>query len=359
MTVNNITTIVKNLSFDSVKEYVKNSDIKIKYNEELYLLSENKKNTYLKFEMNGLIFEKNSNNIVCACENKIKEFDELNNDNKTCNFQLEYCEDGTIIRLYNYKNKWYTATTRCIDATQSFWSSEKTFDNMFWETLSLTYNKEEFLSNLDIDSTYVFILLHTANRIVIKHTFNEIMYLKKINNKTLQQDSTILPGFKEKNIIGNFTGIIPTIHHLNNYYKNNKRGIIVSINNIKYKHDFQDYIKIKNIRGNVPLIRTRYIELLNNPNELQLLIDYYPEHHFLFTVIKHCLSNLYQNVHKLYIDTHVSHKIMITEHHQYYRIIKTCHWTYKQQNVIITLEEVTKIINSLPHYIIISLLKFA
>jgi hypothetical protein len=372
MTVVNIKNLVKDLSFESVKEIAENSNLKVKYTDDLYLLSvtnDNDIETPIQNEANGLILEKDTNNIVCMCDNKMKDFTEdvFDKVKKVNVITMEYCEDGTVIRLYNYKGTWYTATTKCIDATKSFWSSESTFDSMFWESCGFNeeFTKEMMLKSLDVNFTYIFILLHPDNRIVVKHEEKRVMFIKRINNKTQEYDylsSKLFYGYEgifnlPQHIVPNGNKL--TINELNTkYYNSNKRGIIIKINFVSYKYDFEKYSKVKNIRGNVPLIRNRYLELLCNQQELELLKVYYPEHHLLFSMINHSLDNLYKNVHKLYIDSHVKHNIMVTENHEYNQILKQLHGIYKKQNVIITLEEVKKKINSLPVYVIKKLLHF-
>jgi hypothetical protein len=152
ISINNIENIIKESgSFDNLKNIVKESGIEVREIEDeelsnLYLLVTDKnvdKNalTPLQMECNGIILEKNTNKIVCMCQNKftdivqhegqVSQIEDLKRHYSK--FRMEYCEDGTVIRLYNYNNNWYTATTRCIDATKSYWSSEKTFNDMFWE----------------------------------------------------------------------------------------------------------------------------------------------------------------------------------------------------------------------------------
>ena len=374
MSVVNIKNLVKDLPFESVKEISENSNLKVKYNDDLYLLHSNESKTPIQFEANGLILEKSTNNIVCMCDNKMKDFSEdvfnkVKNDTITT---MEYCEDGTVIRLYNYQGTWYTATTRCIDATKSFWSSERTFDSMFWESCRFNeeFTKEMMLESLDINFTYMFILLHPDNRIVVQHEEQRLMFIKRINNKTQEYDCYI-HGFGVQGRFSCPVNIIPvngnqvkvTCDELNTkYYNSNKRGIIIRIKNknssVSYKYDFEKYSQVKNIRGNVPLIKNRYLELLCNQQELELLKVYYPEYTLLFTMINNSLDNLYKNVHKLYIQSHVKHDILITEHHPYHHILRQLHGVYKKQNIIITLDEVKKKINSLPIYVINKLLHF-
>jgi hypothetical protein len=96
----------------------------------LYLLFNKKNDIQLQRECNGLILEKGTNKVVAACQNDFeKEFpSDLNNF-----VSAEYCEDGTVIRLYNHKGIWTTCTKKCINAKASYWCHLKSFNDMFWE----------------------------------------------------------------------------------------------------------------------------------------------------------------------------------------------------------------------------------
>lgn len=343
------------ISFDMVKQKFQDLNIKVRENNlcNLYLLvSDNLENyTPLELECNGLILEKETNKIVCMCQNK---FTQINNDTTfeiENEFKAEYCEDGTVIRVYNYGNTWFTATTKCIDAKNSYWSSEKTFDTMFWETFGKN------VDSLDKNFTYSFILINTENRIVVNHQQNSLIYINRISNLTKEEDfinTFTFPSTLELNVpIINF-------YNLDDYTLDTKRGIIIKVkeeNEWKiFQYDFNSYTLIKEVRGNVPMIRMRYLELLNNPEKLLLLEQNYPENLMVFSMIKHCMNNLYKQIHNLYYQSHIKHSVTVTEDNKFYRCLKQLHGIHKKQGVIITLEEVTKKINSLDKNIIKKLL---
>lgn len=300
--------------------------------------------TPLQLECNGVILEKETNKIVCMCQNKFtilsnkqEVTDLLKNNSET---QIEYCEDGTVMRVYNYNDTWYTATTKCIDARNSYWSSQKTFDEMFWETFGVQK------ITLDKNSTYSFVLIHKENRIVVKHSSNYLIYISNTSNLT-----------KEEDFINPFSFNATTkITDTNNLECDNKRGIIIRVKNNIFQYDFDTYTKIKYVRGNVPMINMRYLELLDNPDNLALLESNYPENLMMFSMIKHCMENLYKQIHNLYYQSHIKHSITVTEDHKFYRCLKQLHGIHKKQGVIITLDEVVKKINSLDKNIIKKLL---
>lgn len=328
------------------------SDVKIE-------LSEDEKNIKnferFKKQANGIIFEKETNKIVSMCQNKLQDlnsveefYDLINNNNSK--IRLEYCEDGTMMRLYNYNNVWYTATTRCIDAKTSYWTSNKNFDTLFWEIFD-----KSLLNTLDKNYTYVFILLHKENRIVIKHNINMLVYISRINNVSYEEDYT--------NIFYNVYGIrrpkTIDFSNLTEAFSNKyKRGIIIktldkTINvwNI-YKLDFDKYKSIKNIRGNVPELRMRYLELLTNPDDLKLFEMFYGENKYMFNFIRIAIVKMIKEVHKLYIDSHIKHSIEVKEGNMYYRTLRQLHAQYKITNKPISFEDVQNKIYSLDKNII-------
>lgn len=380
ISINNIEAIIQTAdSFDRIKEIASESGIQVREtNDEklsnLYLLVSNKNSeslTPLQMECNGLILEKNTNKIVCMSHNKFSDVDkgegqvvQLENLREQYpKFRMEYCEDGTVIRLYNYNSEWYTATTRCIDARKSYWSSEKTFNDMFLEI----FNKSGYdINELNTEYTYSFILIHKENRIVVNHKYNNLIYINRVSNVTRQEDFTnYFYNENPKRCIRRTKQIEVTSminYPIDDYFLNEKRGIIIKFldtnnNSWKlYQYDFNSYSEIKQVRGNVPLIRMRYLELLNEPDNLKILESNYSENTMVFAMIKHCMNNLYKEVHNLYFQSHIKHSITVEEDHKLYRTLKQLHGQYKKQGTIITLEEVIKKVNSLDKNVIKSLI---
>lgn len=397
MTVINLSKVpidnIKNLltstnSFDNIKEMAHDSGIEVKESNDenlknLYLLIAHKDEVEQNLSMsdsgesvvpsllecNGIILEKETNKIVCMAQNK---FTQINNNDmeqlaqiedlkkKYKKFRMEYCEDGTVIRLYNYKDVWYTATTRCIDARKSYWSSNKTFDNMFWEIFNTSGVN---IQHLDKSYTYLFILIHKENRIVVNHKYNNLIYISRINNETLEEDFTNY--FYNENpsrCIRRTKQITESLKMpLDNYFLPTKRGVILKFLDKDqdgkdiwrvYQYDFNTYKKVKEVRGNIPLIRMRYLELLNYPDKLELLEYNYPEHRMEFAMIKHSMNKFYREVHNLYYQSHIKHSVTVETTHKLYKTLQQLHGQYKKQGTVITLDEVIKKVNSLDKNVI-------
>lgn len=363
--VSEIQNAVRNKTFGEVKKVMEEQGIRVREStsdvlENLYLLvcESDDTCTDLQVQCNGIILEKESNKVVCMAQNKIiKKIkdDDMEDLKKKYEMNLEYCEDGTVIRLYNYNKRWYTATTKCIDARHSYWSSDKTFDEMFWSLFD-----EKLLKDLHEEYTYSFILLHKENRIVVNHQNNQLVYVSRTNNIT-KEDSD-----ENSFCFVKLTSLEPLSQGklLEDYYSPTKRGVILKcldkINGklLTYQYDFKRYEEIKNVRGNVPLLRMRYLELLSDPESLELLEKYYPENQMLFAMIKHCVGNLYREIHQLYYNSHIKHSVRVDADHPLYRTLTQLHGIHKKQKVVISLEEVKKKVDTLDKLVLRKLLRW-
>lgn len=378
--VSEVIEFVKDKNYNDIVKESEKYGLCVKYSNDeqlknLFLLAnkndndnDNENNDIINYQANGIIFEKNTNKVVAMCQNKLMTYNGKNNINDFLHSndfkRIEYCEDGTMIRLYNYNDIWYTSTTRCIDANKSYWTSTKNFSDLFWDVFD-----KSLLTTLDKAYTYIFVLLHKENRIVVKHKINMLVYISRINNETFIEDYT--------QQFNNVYGIrrpkkIDTYDFYNLNLSNNnimerlyhpfKRGILIKILNketnklVTYKFDFKNYIDIKDIRGNVPEIRMRYLELLNEPERLHIFEKNYNEYKFMFKLIKNELFNLIKTIHQLYIDSHIKHTIKINEDNIYYKTLRQLHAQYKITNVIITFSEVQKKIYTMDKKIIKKLL---
>lgn len=369
----------------------------------------------LYYQCNGLILDKKSNKVVAMCQNKMVNIDEKNeleniiNENLKRKIRVEYCEDGTSIRLYNWNGVWYTATTKCIDARSSYWSCEKSFDKMFWDIFD-----KGLLNQLDRKYTYLFVLLHVDNRIVVKHKKNSLVYVSRINNETHQEDFTnyfywnkfnldifnaesserkrkiyenrsfdqemcdqlineqniydkqeyerqmySIRQIKRQIVVKDFQ-----LNKLDEIVSNNKRGILIKIYDEEshtwklYKYDFDNYKLIKQSRGNVPNIKLRYLEIMRDPQLVETLEKNYSEYGFMFSVIKNCVNKLIKKIYLLYVNSHIKHNIQVEPDNLYYQTLRQLHGQYKVQNKPITYEAVKIKLMNLDKNVIYKLLEW-
>jgi hypothetical protein len=308
-------------------------------------------------ECNGIIFEKSSYNIVCHCSKKIQNISVLDKFILQKTTTMEYCEDGTIIRMYFYNNVWNYATTKCFDASESFWISPKSYQDLFLELFKI-----DDIPNLDTNKTLLFILLHRENRLIINHLQNKLIFLESIDNKNnyickYNNISWADENTFEENLDYNkiqFVNKQSQLLELESYVNPCKRGIILYLNdnnNTKYLYDFASFTEMKSIRGNNNKIHYKILELIihNRENELLKLKAWYPEYDILFTMVMYSLQKMIKNIHSLYILSHVKHTCIVDKTHRFYKTLLHLHSIYKKSNntIIITRDVVKNTIYSL------------
>ena len=319
----------------------------------------------LQLMLNGVILEKETNSPVCMCykrmfdvSTKVDEIETLKYNNIT----VEYCEDGTVMRLYHYQNQWFTATRRCIDAKYSYWSGLQNFNEMFWDIIE---DKELFLSKLDKNLTYFFVLKHMDNRIVIKNQESSLVYLGSVNNLTLEESDKLLYSqhnittTERANLLDSFNGE-ENVNLSNLVYKlknNSKRGLIITTNDgNKYKLDFEEFTYLKELRGNTPYVRMRILELLSNKEKLSSFMQNYSEYTMTYTMITMKLNELVKYIHKLYIDTHVKRRFVIDAENINFKVIKQLHNKFKETKTPIMYNDVEGILEKTQPYYLKTLL---
>ena len=397
--------------------------------EDLFILVKNEKENAISEEANGVIFEKNTNKIVCTNQNMFKKIENKNISELPSNAMFEYIEDGTVIRLY-FNKTWKTATSRCSDAKHSFWGSDVSFDEQFWQI----FDKRD-LANLDRRNTYMFILKHKLSERVIKLKQNELVFICAISNtngfenvnyfktKTYtnfkrpqkiprnwkmsrylvtrqspqevdwtlslsgvhMEDQTIFEIFEilvpvnnaeneldfkqllkeqtaqavklaadecvDENIpvyrFNMFNNRLKTLSTLEDYYHPFKRGVLVKIpkeNNTYdvYHYDFEQYKKIDELRGNVPTLDERFLELYMKKDfkTIKSLEYYYKKNS---TEIKKSLFDLYKTVFDMYVNTHKLHLFKVDETNKFYTTLKQIHALFFTKNKTnINLDEVVE-----------------
>ena len=196
---NNLISVLKKYHFwpnIKVKKFKNNDDLVLLHNN--YKMGNNV-SEYKKLyeECRSIVLDftlSSNNNIVVTYANSIPSrisYDQYVKDiyNETDKYYEAY--DGTIINVYFYKDKWYFGTSSCPDANSSKFSHPVlSHGAMFDEVLYKMYSKnpdisanlvgtyeeisqklrEMFVSNLNIENAYEFVLIHSDNIHIIDYS---------------------------------------------------------------------------------------------------------------------------------------------------------------------------------------------
>jgi hypothetical protein len=151
------------------KEYIDDGLILLYYKFDSPIINE------LQRECRSLILNLNTLKIVSySCETSLLNKDGLdyliiNHDKKKI---INDCYEGTYLSLFNFNDKWYLSSRRCLDSKESKINSKSHFE-MFEEVLKKSNYKDfdEFTNELSKDNSYYFILIHHENKHIIDYTY--------------------------------------------------------------------------------------------------------------------------------------------------------------------------------------------
>lgn len=311
-------------AFDDIKMLLNQNDITVKEDGNLYLVyykrDENSLNTLnpLQRSCNGVIFEKDTNKLVCNSYSKFFKMDDDLNENFRANFNdlvFENCIEGTLLRVYYYGGSFRIATKKCIDANKSKWGSEKSFAELFKEGINATHFKNY---KFEVDKVYFFILRHPENNMVF---YNTNIELDLINIFKISENKVYLEkeGF---DVYGNKLIELETYNELKEYMNNmsivnmKHQGLVVYNRHnpeIKQRMIFSLYKKAHSLINNEPSIYERFLKMRTNKELLKEYFTYFPHHEKDFQKMESDFCNFIGDVHHLYLDTRVFKKDIVIQ----------------------------------------------
>jgi len=271
------------INFESLKSILQNEpyNLKIKEDNNLQTLclihSQDKSdfNNKIVNECNGIILDKNTLKIICYTFDKCSEETNLPNNLNNNQLFIEYSIEGSLIRLYNYDDKWILSTKRCIDASKSKWLSNKNFVELFYECLG----NINFDQAIDPKYCYSFIISHPENNIISKKVIPTLYHVSTRDMDTLKEVTlNIGVPLLERNSVSNNTQefIQDLILEMSNDTSNFYEGyMFIDTNYNRWKLQKPYFKKLRNLWGNNNNRFFRYLELRNDINLLQEYLGYF------------------------------------------------------------------------------------
>lgn len=184
-------------------------------------------------------------------------------------------EDGNIISLYYYNNKWNVASNSCIDAAEAHienigtgYSNLLELFNEAAKNSGLNYNK------LDPQKTYTFELVSPCNRIVVKYDDTKLFHILTRDNNTLEEiDKDIgieTPRFYAFNNRDDYLQLVKSLG-------NNHEGIVIKDKfNNRVKLKTEEYIRLHYMAGEMALTLENAVYIIWNHEQNEYL-QYFPE----------------------------------------------------------------------------------
>lgn len=248
--------------------------------------------------------------------------------------------EGAVLRMFYFSARWYISTHRKLDAFRSKWASKNSFGDMFVHALQSEFNEnpefsrlvgsaENILANfqntLDKEKQYMFLICNTTeNRIVCQAPERPRAYhVGTFSHGELDMNVSCglpYPSVRKFDSVRHMCDEIAT--KVDPYYM---QGLcLFGPNNRQIKVVHAEYQRLFNVRGNVPSIRFRYLELRMNREQLRELYNLYPEYKSSFEEYENILFEIGKNIYNSYVSRFIK-KETVRVPREEFQVMSECH----------------------------------
>jgi len=273
--------------------------------------------------------------------------DELLRNDCTCFSSYE----GTLIRMFFHKGKWFTTTHRKLDAHKSMWACKKSFGEMFMEALvcelednndlrlSLFEPEEEikncpelltrFQEALDKNKQYMYLIRTIElNKFVCNPPEKpSVLHVGTFINGRLSLDEN---GLIRKPQSFKFETLDDLCKHVQQTNEFELQGVIVFTNdNRQIKVLKNEYSEWSQVRGNEPSLKYRYLQVRLNPEHNQKLRCLFPSVAEEFNSYEALLYEIAIKIHSLYLERYINKQDIVASR-EIMTILRKCHEFYNQ-----------------------------
>lgn len=171
----------------------------------------------------------------------------------------EMAYEGTVVYVYEHGGKWYFGTSSCPSVDSSrFFHPTKTHGEMLNEVLCKLLGvddadavRDTFVSNLDVNKAYAFVLVHHQNKHVVDYTaefgenYAELVHIASRDRSTLEEDDITAQPFADVGVkyATRFAGIDEALDHIK---ADNVYGMIVKANDgVMYKVSSENIVQFE------------------------------------------------------------------------------------------------------------------
>lgn len=262
-------------------------------------------------------------------------------------------EEGTLLRVFYNNHKWYISTHRKLDAFNSRWGSQKSFGEIFTDSLkTLGYESLDQLTTLlDKNSMYLFFIRNTLQNKIVSNPPNKnlVYFVGHINYSGISLSNKEYLDFPTQQplLFENWEQVFEYVRNVNPreeqgvlaFYKDQQEFSQFKIVNSSYK-------LMSQVRGNEPNLSLRYLQVRSHPIYSKMIYELYPEHVNFFIQIENIIIKIAKNIHNAYVSRFVNKNYTVVSQEEYV-IIKECHGWHilDRKNNKVTLSQVINYLN--------------
>lgn len=226
---------------------------------------------------------------------------------------IQECFEGTLLSVYFYDGKWNIGTRRCIDATKSIWTSNKSYFDMFLECINVSF--EEFTSYLKEENNYYFVLVHYQNKHIVDYStyFEEENYKKIIHvmtrNRSTNQELSLSDDSQWNKVPTFFQTPKNSVDNVEFFEEKQRKDVVEFIEGEGLKLEkvgnLENFKKLdelnKNNKLELPVISEGLIVKLRNPtNNKTELLKFQTNSYQFMSMLKPNSNNMFMSFIELY-----------------------------------------------------------
>jgi len=251
--------------------------------------------------------------------------------------------EGTLIRMFYYKNRWFMSTNRKLDAYKSKWSSIESFGVLFEKSLKLMYDEDaeiregldkgegetlmsKFQSLLDNEKHYMFLLQNCReNRIVCDVSKPRIFHCGTFEKGKLSLDDKVIIPYSKRRHFENMDDVFEFIKTQD---IRNVQGIIIfdAKKNEQYKVENEEYENLSKLRGNEPSVKFRYIQIRMDNNVLSMFSKLYPEYIPKFEEYENRIYEICKKIYTAYVTRFIKKEYVQLPKEEFFVLSKAHKW---------------------------------
>lgn len=337
--------------------------------------SEDKYFNEMSTQCRGLIYDNELNEIRCFPPERATSYDKffqnLEHDNiEFKNILVEDFIDGTMVNVfYDKSQKKHLISTRSRIGADCYWSSDKTFSEMFYEVA--TQQGLNF-SSFHQDICFTFVLVHPNNRIVVKHQKADLILVSARRLYSDHYENLDLVEIQNEYKQNGIDVKIPirysfnTVEEMQEHLEQQdltKQGFVLKHKNMRTKIRNSKYAHVKSMKSNTPFLINTYLEL-RKKRKVDQFLKHFEEYKDIFREFQEEIHSITYEIYNWYVNCHKIRQYNVKEiPYQYKPHCRNLHNMYKKSvenknKKPIKLNDVISYVNNLPVHSLVFIRNF-
>lgn len=260
------------------------------------------------------------------------------------NYDITLMKEGSIIRVFFYKNKWFITTHRKLNAYKSKWGKQS-FGEIFEKNINKKFNKDlvEFCDDLNKNYSYIFLIGTTEETRFVSPQYDDVILLHTMDKQGNQIiDENFKDYYSKKMSFNNFEEIKDYVENNIKYPFDESTGIFLSSKNCNensYKIYNSEYLRLYALRNNLPSIMFAYLHHIFNEKNKQEFRKLYDKFSSEFDNYDREIKHIAKDLQNKYFNRYVKKQEFIVSKYEH-NILYHIHKIYLETRTPITTDHV-------------------